>query len=644
MDDIQARVSIGEMLLIGDVGTDITFKGIEAALRPFANAGRLTLRINSPGGSLVEANAIYNSLRRHPARKTVVVEGIAASAASLIAMVGDEIVMPANAFLMLHHPRVMTGGTSADLHAQADVLARMEEACIAIYAQRSRQTPERVRELMDAETWLTSQEAVALGFADRIEAPLEAQAHFDLSRFTNVPNGLAKAGASAAVNHPAAAPSKDETHMTKEAQEPIGSIADLRHLAVNTLGLSDSDVLNIATSRPQAEWREAMMDAKAARSPARPAGIISPTLDNPQTRMQAMTGALSARMGGKLPTSSDPAQAFMAMPVVEMARELLETRGVAARRMSRDQVIDATMSFGAHTTSDFPNLLTNAGNRVLADAYTANTSPIRSALCRVRDVPDFRKVTNVRLGEFPVLDKIPEHASVPFGSVGEVAEGYKVDTHAKQFGLTREALVNDDLGAFSNMATWAGSAVAETEARVLVALLTANSGAGPTMSDGKALFHADHGNVAGAAGVLELNTLSTGRTAMRRAKGLDGTTSIAVAAKYLLVAPENETKAEQILLSAFLTSPTDSSVVQFNPMVSKMELLVEPRLTALPWYLFADPALGAVFEVAYLAGSNRAPEFKTFEAADFLGYRFRVVHDFGAGVVGWRGAYRNAGA
>jgi ATP-dependent protease ClpP protease subunit len=631
-----------EITLFGMVGTEITVRGVDAALKALPAATVLNVRINSPGGSVFEGNAIYNILRRHPARKIVIVEGLAASAASLIAMAGDEIVMPANAFMMVHHPFTQMTGDAAAMRDTANQLERIGETIVTVYAQRTKQPADRVRAMLDEETWLTAAEAVELGFADRVEAPLDIAARFDLSAFSNPPAALAIANASI-----------QETTMsttTTPAAPPIptgaaATFAQVHAIATRAQLGTDFIVAQMAAGATAAAVQDAAIDAIAFNVPQRAAGAVQvfgthQGLDNPANRQEAMASALALRMTGRAPnTPNDPARLYMAMPMVEIARELLDVKGHAgARRMSRDQVIDATMSFGAHTTSDFPTLLVSAGNRVLLESYTASASPLRAVLSRVRDVPDFRTVTSVRLGEFPLLEKVAEHGAIKFGTAAESSEGYKVETHAKQLGITREVLINDDLGAFTNLATWAGSAVAETEARVLVQLLLANSGNGPTMSDGATLFHANHGNLAGSGTVINAASISGARKAMRTQKGIDGVTTISATPKYLLVSPDKETEAETLLAAATLDGGAT------NTFAGKLTLLVEPRLTGNSWYVFAEPALAPVLEVAYLAGSARAPELRTFEEADFLGYRFRVVHDFGAGAIGWRGAYRNAGA
>lgn len=142
----------------------------------------LRLAINSPGGSVFDALAMYNALRQHPAQVEVTVMGVAASAASLVAMSGDRIVMPENAFMMIHNPLNFAFGNASDLREMADVLDKIGASLVATYAARTGQPEDMVRELLDAETWLNAEDAVALGFADEMQPALKVAAAFDMDR------------------------------------------------------------------------------------------------------------------------------------------------------------------------------------------------------------------------------------------------------------------------------------------------------------------------------------------------------------------------------------------------------------------------------------------------------------------------------
>jgi ATP-dependent Clp protease protease subunit len=135
--------------------------------------------------------AIYNALKRHEAAITVWIDGIAASIASMIAMAGDEVIMPENAMLVLHDPSGLVAGTAADMRAMAEALDRMKAGMVAAYRDKSDRSDAEIEALMAAETWLSAQEALELGLADRVDQPVRMAAHFDLSRFRNPPPQLA---------------------------------------------------------------------------------------------------------------------------------------------------------------------------------------------------------------------------------------------------------------------------------------------------------------------------------------------------------------------------------------------------------------------------------------------------------------------
>jgi ATP-dependent protease ClpP protease subunit len=151
------------------------------------------LRLNSPGGSVFDAVAIHNAIKRHEGTVTVWIDGIAASAASYIAMAGDEIVMPENAFLMIHDPAGLVMGTAEDMRAMAEALDKVKGSLVSGYAAKSGRTPEEVSALMAAETWFDASDAVAQGFADRLIEPVRIAANFDIGRFRNAPPVLVEA-------------------------------------------------------------------------------------------------------------------------------------------------------------------------------------------------------------------------------------------------------------------------------------------------------------------------------------------------------------------------------------------------------------------------------------------------------------------
>lgn len=165
----------GEVLLYGPIGSatwlgdEVTPKQFREDLETLGDVEGIDLFINSEGGDVFAAQAIYSTLRRHPAKVHTFVDGLAASAASLVAMAGDTITMPRNAMLMLHSPWAAAVGNAGDLRAVAEDLDRVRESMIAVYAERSGKSKDEIVSILDNETWYTAQEAVAAGFADEVE-------------------------------------------------------------------------------------------------------------------------------------------------------------------------------------------------------------------------------------------------------------------------------------------------------------------------------------------------------------------------------------------------------------------------------------------------------------------------------------------
>lgn len=174
----------GEICVYDEIGGwGISARQFVEDLQALGAVKNLTVRINSPGGSFFDGVAIYNALARHPARKTVWVDGFAASAASVVAMAGDEIVMPENTMMVIHEPRGAGAGTAADMRVIAEALDRACRSIVSIYAAKTERSAADIEALLATETWMSAQEAFDLGFTDRIEPAVAIAARFDTQSF-----------------------------------------------------------------------------------------------------------------------------------------------------------------------------------------------------------------------------------------------------------------------------------------------------------------------------------------------------------------------------------------------------------------------------------------------------------------------------
>lgn len=189
-----------ELFIYEPIGADF-YGGISATqvkneLRAAKNAKNLSIRINSPGGDVFDSYTILNLLKEHPATKSVSIDGLAASGASLIAMAGDTVTMAPASMMMIHEASAGAYGRAADLRALADVLDKLNGQLAGIYGERTGLDAETIAEMLNAETWLTAEEAVDQGFADSInEQAQRAAAFIDPNVFKNykrIPEAFAK--------------------------------------------------------------------------------------------------------------------------------------------------------------------------------------------------------------------------------------------------------------------------------------------------------------------------------------------------------------------------------------------------------------------------------------------------------------------
>lgn len=377
--------------------------------------------------------------------------------------------------------------------------------------------------------------------------------------------------------------------------------------------------------------KAAIFDALDEKRRSQPVIRVHSSGDDPAVIRDRQAEALHVRMAGGEPKPE--VRAHMHESMLDMARGSLTRAGISVRGMTPDEVFTRA---GEHTTSDFPALVSNAMNKTALSSYQAASSPLK-ALGRQRSLSNFKTATSIRLGEMGRLEELDESGEITATSRAENGETMQLSTYARGITVSRKLLIDDDLGMLGDMTAAFGEAAAQTEADILVAMLTGN----PNLRDGTPVFHSDRGNIAASGIALTAESaaaaISTARLAMRGFTGLDGQTLINVQPKYLLTGPQNETAAEQVLAAIYPATTDD-----VNVFANKLSLLIEPRITDTSWYIFADPARLATFQYGYLS-SAQGVQIQRAEAWSTLGLKFRAWLDFGAGWLDWRGAYLNEG-
>ena len=261
-----------------------------------AQGDSVRVEINSPGGDVFAGLAIYNGLRNSGKKVNVRVLGLAASAASLVAMAGDTIEMPENSFMMVHNPWGFAMGGASDMRDTADMLDKLGTSLASTYAKRTGKSAEEITALLDAETWMSAAEAVDAGFATAVISEVPVKAAFDLDRLpANVRAAYASAKASAPAPAPAPAPEDAPAENKPEASAPTladtiesqAAAADLKAFAAVFAADASLDTQDKIAARI-AEAREINALCKLAGFPEEAAGLIKAKANIPDARAKLL--------------------------------------------------------------------------------------------------------------------------------------------------------------------------------------------------------------------------------------------------------------------------------------------------------------------------------------------------------------------
>lgn len=657
--------SSAEILIYGDIG-DSWYEESVTAAQFVKDIGALavdaiTIRINSIGGSVPDGTAIYNAIKRHKAHVTVVIDGVAMSVASVIAMAGDTVEMADNAILMIHAPWTYSAGNSTALREQADMLDQFAAALATSYAAKTGQPVETMLALMldGKDHYYTAAEALAGGFIDAITTalPLAASATVDAKRFQR-PQGAAPVAA--ATPTPAAqAVITPEISMTAQVDNKAAPDASAilaadkqrrTDISAKFTAFAQRDgvaALQKACEDDQACTPQAAADKLLAHMGAHCtpiAGHIRTVEDEADKTRDAITQALLARAGvvakgdnGQVQrVQADSRNPYRGRTLLALAESSLVRAGIRTEGMDKMQIVASAFTQG---TSDFTVLLENAMHKALQAAY-AVAPDTWSRFCATGSVSDFRAHNRYRVGSLGNLLSKTElgefkNQSIPDGEKSAVTVG----TKGYIINLSREAIINDDLGAFVGLSTSLGRAASRTVEADVYALLASN----PLLADGIALFHASHNNLAAAGSVISVASVDAARMAMALQKDVGGNDFLDLRPS-VWVGPLSLGSVARTVNGAEYDD--DAQKNQRKPNVVRGlygDIVDTPRLSGTGWYSFAAANDAPVIEVDFLDG-NQTPYLEMEKGFTVDGARYKVRLDFGVTAIDYRGAYRNPGA
>lgn len=622
----------------------ITAKSFSKDLKALGNnLKQINLHIHSPGGDVFDGIAIYNLLKNHPANVTVYIDGLAASMASVIAMAGNEVIMPENAMMMIHKPWGIQGGDAEDMRKYADLLDKVENTLIPAYANKTGKTPEELAEMLSAETWLNGKECVEQGFADKLAEPLVAMASIKsrkLEDFENMPKAMkdmlfkpqGNAGSNPA---PQATPTEQSAPVNQTQTVTVDNTAQVqaelnkRNADIKAVFApfgSTHDSLLVECLGDLSITAEQAKDKLLAKLGAgtTPSAAVTPYADNGNIVGDSVKQSLLARAGIDKDKANAKDNAYNAMTLRELARASLVDRGVSVSGQNAMSMVGLAFT---HSSSDFGQILIDVAHKSLLKGWETAAENFDQFTSR-GTLTDFRAAKRVGLGDFGYLPQVGEGEEYTYGTIGDEGASVALATYGQLFSITRQAILNDDMHLLTKIPEKMGQAARATIAKLVFALLTGNAIA----QDGKALFDASHKNtLTGAA--LDVTSIDKAIQLMNGFVNARGE-PLAIEPEFMLLPTSLHTRAKQVLGSASVEGADSNSGI-INPIRDIVPALKSARLQVADpksWYLINKEAI----EISYLDGID-TPYIEQQNGFTVDGVSTKVRIDAGVNVIDYRG-------
>lgn len=343
----------------------------------------------------------------------------------------------------------------------------------------------------------------------------------------------------------------------------------------------------------------------------------------------AAADGMAMRAGVTVTKPAAGAEEFRGKSMMRLAAECVSREQAKdATRMGDEELLRAAMT----GSGAFPGILSNVAHKSMAQAYQAAPTTFQNWTA-IGSNTDFKQATRYRLSEADDLVPMTETGEFEASEVTEGAATAAVATYGRTFSLTRKAIIDDDMGALSRIPALYGLAARRVINKLVYKTLTDN----PTI-EGAKLFDAKHGNVTG--GTITVESLGKAKAMMARQKNLKGKEALNVQPAFLIVPPELEVTAAQLISS--VVDPTKANATP-NPFANRLTVVSDPELTdTAAWYLAAAPGILPSIEVTYLNGREE-PTMESHVSFDTLGIKWRIYHDFGVNLLDYRGLLMSTG-
>ena len=372
--------------------------------------------------------------------------------------------------------------------------------------------------------------------------------------------------------------------------------------------------------------RAAILDKLAQE---RKAQTVTVQVDEMDKFRAAATDGLAMRAGMAVENSAPGAEEFRGKRMMRLAAECVERELCKSTHAMDDETIVREALTG---TGAFPGILSNVAHKSMAQAYQSAPTTYQFWTAQGSN-SDFKDATRYRLSEADTLEKLNESGEFQAGGVTEGAAKTNIATYGRMFSLTRQAIINDDMGALQQLPAIYGAAARRMINKMVYKMLQGN----PKV-EGAVLFHADHKNL--CAEDISIEGLAKMKAAMAKQKNIKGKEYLNIQPAFLICPVELEVQAAQLISS--VVDPTKANATP-NPFANKMTVISEPELEdAKTFYLAAAAGIAPTIEVTSLNG-NLTPTMERAEQFDTLGIKWRIYMDVGVNLLDYRGIQKSTG-
>ncbi|PCJ12482.1 MAG: peptidase S14 [Gammaproteobacteria bacterium] len=651
----------GEIWLYGYIGDseydDVSAKAFKQELQALGDVSDIDLYICSDGGSVFAGNAIYSILTRHPAKVTGYIEGIAASMGSVVAMACDELLMAENSLMMIHNPWGMAVGDSGEIRKYADMLDKAKETLMLAYEKRTGISSEELTELLNQETWFTASEALEKGFITGVIEPVEMAAcikDLDLSKFKNTPQSLNqphKNGAPKKVykmkpenGAPATKPKAKGTEIDLEAVKAKARTEALLDESKRCSGIKaaftpfGSDYLELQGTCLDDQTvtvsgaKDRLLEKMGETSePLGKNTRVTSVQDRSEKFAIGYTNAILARAGIK---KDDTRNEFRSTSLLEAAKICLHAQGRSIVGMDKMEMVGLAFT----TSSDFTNILENIASKSMLKGWESSEETYMKWTSK-GTLTDFKPTSLVGMNSFSNLLKIPDGGEYKHGTIGDRGVTAQLATYGRKFSLSRHAIINDDLRAFTNIPKKMGRAAPRLIGNLVYALLNSNE----DMADGSALFSNAHKNLITAGTSINTAALDAMRVLMAKQTDPDELEqALNIRPAFLLAPTAKEGTAKVAVKSETEIADGQNNSKKPNSVQGIAEVISDARLAGTAFYLTANPDIVDTVEVQYLDG-NEQPFLEQQNSWNIDGVEFKVRLDAAVTALDDKGMVKNPG-